>query len=157
MTDPDDKPPYIVPALHKFGMTEFHMAAYHGDLLWVQDCLARGLDCEIRDDGGNTPLHWAADMALVDGDREDVVAALIAAGADVHARRSGGETVLMVAVLAGNDDVIRQLLRAGADAQARNDKGKTAHDYTHSRRVKAALGPASDDAPRPTPRRGRER
>ncbi len=90
MTEKTDKPEYVVPTLNERGMTEFHMAAYHGDLGWIQDCLARGLDTEVRDSGGNTPLHWAADMAMVDGEREEVVAALISAESDVNARRSGG-------------------------------------------------------------------
>ncbi len=140
MDEQTGKPEYIVPTLNEHGMTEFHMSAYHGDLRWIQDCLARGLDTEVRDLGGNTPLHWAADMAMVDGEREEVAKSLISGGSDVNALRSGGVSVLMVAVSAGNLNVICQLLKAGADLETRDDKGDTARDYTSSPKMRAALG-----------------
>lgn len=100
--------------------TELHSAAYHGHLQWLKACLERGLNVDAKDQSGYTPLHWAADMGLADGDREEVVAALIQAGADVNAREgSAGRTVLMVACSSGNGDIVRQLVRAGAVVNAR--------------------------------------
>ena len=100
--------------LNKHSMTELHLAAYHGDLDWVTNCLKGGLDVNARDNGGHTPLWWAADMGVVDGDREAVVDALIAAGADVHARDSSGESVLEAAVRSGNDLIVQRLKNASA-------------------------------------------
>jgi hypothetical protein len=96
-------------------MSELHSAAYHGDLEWVRNCLEGGLDPNEQDSKGWTPLHWAAFMGLVDGDREEVAAELIRAGADVNAKGSGGESVLEVAVRAENLEIVRQLKEAGAE------------------------------------------
>ena|SRR5579871_652159 len=102
------------PKLNERGMTELHLAAYYGELDWVENCLAGGLNVDVRDHGGYTPLHWAADMGLVNGDREAIVATLIQAGADVNARDRAGRTVLTVAEAVGNADIVRQLLASGA-------------------------------------------
>ncbi len=128
---------------NKHGLTDLHLAAYDGDLEWVQDCLTHGLDKEARDKHGNTPLHWATAMSMANGEREEVATTLIAAGCDVNARRSGGETILMNAVAAGNRDVIRQLLQAGADASLTNDKGETAQAYTSFPEIEAELDSGS--------------
>jgi uncharacterized protein len=101
-------------ALNDLGMTELHLAAYHGDLEWVENCLQGGLSLHATDNQGYTALHWAADMGLTDGQREEVAALLIRAGADVNACDAGGRTVLTVAREAGNDAVIRQLIEAVA-------------------------------------------
>lgn len=80
--------------LNDSGMTELHLAAYHGDPEWVAACIRGGLDLEARSNNGYTPLHWAVDMGCV-GDPEDriaVVRALVAAGADVTAPNARGET-----------------------------------------------------------------
>jgi ankyrin repeat protein len=100
--------------MNERGMTELHLAAYHGELDWVQNCLRGGLDVHATDQGGYTPLHWAADMGVVDGDREEIVAALIEAGADVNARCFSGRSILTVAKAAGNEEIVRQLIKSGA-------------------------------------------
>lgn len=102
------------PTLNELGMTELHSAAYQGEADWVENCLAGGLSVRARDSHGCTPLHWAADMGMADGDRELVAASLILAGSDVNARDKTGRSVLEVARLAGNEDIVRQLIAAGA-------------------------------------------
>jgi ankyrin repeat protein len=101
------------PTVNERGMTELHLAAYHGELDWVTRCLAGGLSVHATDVAGYTPLCWAADMGVADGDREAVVEALIAAGSDVNAR-VGDETVLAIAKRAGNAEIVRLLVTAGA-------------------------------------------
>jgi ankyrin repeat protein len=76
--------------------------------------LQAGADIEVRDQSGYSPLMWAADMAMVNGEREEIVQRLIAAGADVNSRRLDGESVLSVALNAGNMDVVALLMAAGA-------------------------------------------
>lgn len=97
------------------GMSELHLAAYHGELDWVINCINGGVDVNGRDDFGHTPLWWAADMGVVDGDREAIVVALISAGADVKAKDNTGETVLMAATRAGNPTIVHTLRNAGAE------------------------------------------
>ena len=97
------------------GMTELHQAAYHGELDWVQNCLAGGLSVYARDTGyGYTPLHWAVDMGMANGEREAVAATLIKAGSNVNARDNSGRSVLTVAMNSGNKDIVQQLIAAGA-------------------------------------------
>jgi ankyrin repeat protein len=77
------------------------------------------------------PLHSACA-----GNHDEVVAVLIAAGADVNARQAGGYTPLQGAAQNGADVTVDRLLAAGADRGARNDAGETAAD------VAAAAGHA---------------
>jgi ankyrin repeat protein len=86
-----------------------------------------------KDEEGKTALHWAidgrGDDSLDYGDpkryanRGAVIAALLAAGADVNARNNRGETPLLVTATAA---VARQLLAAGANVNARDKAGRTA-------------------------------
>lgn len=66
---------------------------------------------------GSTPLHFAAHRG-----HTRCVEALLAAGADVHAReRVSGTTALHWSAEAGVVDVTRILLSAGADLEARDE------------------------------------
>ena len=56
----------------------------------VTACLAAGTDVAARDDGGITPLHWAA----WNNENPAVLEALLAAGADLEARNDFGNTPL---------------------------------------------------------------
>ena len=107
------------PVLNERGMTELHLAAYHGELDWVQNCLNGGLSVHSRDTGGYTPLTWAADMGIVEGDYQQIVTLLIEIGADVNAIDHLGRSVLNIALNAGNPEIVRQLMEAGAaDSEA---------------------------------------
>ena len=72
------------------------------------------VDPAARDRNGWTPLHEA-----VRDSQPDVVAALLAAGADVNAGNDFGSTALLLAVDDFSPDtaMIRALLRAGADTE----------------------------------------
>ena len=63
--------------------------------------------------GTFSPLHVAARLG-----RADIVAELLARGASVAARTSGGATPLALAVEQGHAAIAEQLLAAGADANA---------------------------------------
>jgi uncharacterized protein len=112
------------PVMNEQGLTELHLAAYHGELDWMQNCLRGGLDVHARDKGGYTPLHWAADMGLVGpdkGEREAIVDALIQASADVNSKDFSGRSVLAVARSAGNENIVRWLIAAGAEDECRTN------------------------------------
>ena len=66
-------------------------------------------------------LHAAAQT-----ETHDVLARLLAEGADVNARSGGGETALMLAAARGRLDVIGFLIERGADVNAATDAGNTA-------------------------------
>lgn len=107
--------------MNEQGLTELHLAAYDGELDWVQNCLRGGLDVHARDKDGYTPLHWVADMGIVNGEREAIVAALIEAGADVNAKDFAGRSVLTVAKSVGNENIVRQLVEAGAKGEGETE------------------------------------
>ena len=77
-------------------------------------------DVMAREEGGKTPLHWAAQF----GEPANIQA-LLAAGADVMARNKYGWTPLHDAAQFGNPANIQALLAAGADLMARDEYGST--------------------------------
>src|SRR5262249_9556150 len=101
--------------------------------------IERGADIAVRDRGGNTMLHLAAQVGA-----KDVVRALLARGADPDARtpkamaaegaRGGGggrgapigeQTPLMLAARSDHEEVMRALVAAGADPSLRAQDGTT--------------------------------
>lgn len=82
-------------------------------LLARDPALARTVDDALR----STPLHMAAHRG-----QDEVVAALLAAGADVHAREGcSGTTALHWAAEGGRPRIVELLLEAGAELEARDD------------------------------------
>ena len=98
----------------------------------VRGCLESGMPADARHEQGATPLGWIVSTLGCCADFKNVLAAFVAAGADVDARDDGGHTPLHRAfsmsgrvpesVLA---DVLTALLEAGADPNARNSRGAT--------------------------------
>lgn len=115
----------------------------------------KDIDVNIRDEEGNTPLHWAAKMrlnevvkpllerkadpnllipeknvsplgiAVFHGNRE-MVALLLDAGAKVNVHNFQGRTALITAASMGHHEIAVMLLEHGAEINATNDKGSTA-------------------------------
>jgi ankyrin repeat protein len=75
-------------------MTDLHRAAALGDLAWLEEGLAAGLDVNTPDKHGATPIHWAAMTG-----RPDVCQRLISAGADLEFRDYDGANVIDYAKL----------------------------------------------------------
>ena len=82
----------------------------------VTACLAAGADvAALTEREEKTPLHLAAEFSMNPG----VVEALVAAGADLEARKRGDHTPLhWAAAFSENPAVIEALLAAGADVNA---------------------------------------
>ena len=76
--------------------------------------------------------------AVTSGD-ESVVRALLADGADVNERTSGGQTPLILAVIFGHTDLVRFLVKAGADPDLRDNLGLNAVDWAKRRGLNEAL------------------
>jgi ankyrin repeat protein len=66
------------------------------------------------------------------GGREDEVDALLAAGVDIHSKRSG-ESALMVAAAQGHRSILIKLLKAGARVTDTGPKGMTALSFAATR------------------------
>ena len=80
--------------------------AARGDVAAVQRHIWWGVDVNVNNDYGMTPLHFGYD--------EDTAALHIAKGADVNAKDNKGRTPLAVALAEGHGDVADLLRRHGA-------------------------------------------
>ena len=104
--------------LNVFG-AELHTAAEQGDVARVEELLNDGAEIQELDDYDDTPLH----VAIRSG-HENVVALLIARGADVEAEgggEDGYETPIITAVEHDVPNIIPMLAVAGADLNMTND------------------------------------
>ena len=110
-------------------------AAKNGDLAGVQAELDKGVDVDLKDESGRTPLHHAADVSditwLIEKgileEKTKVAELLIAKGADVTVKDSTGDTPLHETILYSyfNQGVAELLIANGADVNAKNDSGST--------------------------------
>jgi ankyrin repeat protein len=85
----DDKPEYVQPAAGQNGMNRLHEVAYSGDIEAATEAIRRGIDVNSVDEMRWTPLHWVVDMGAVEGERAEIIEALIAAGADLNPQECG--------------------------------------------------------------------
>jgi len=86
----------------------------------VISLLQKGIDINVRNVRGNTPLVVAADAG-----RDRIVDILLGAGADVNLPDSNGWTPLMCAIITGRDEIALVLLQKGAKVNARSASGDT--------------------------------
>jgi len=99
--------------------------------------------------------------AVTSGD-ESAVSALLADGADVNERTSGGQTPLILAIVFGHKNLVQVLVKAGADPEARDNLGLNAVDWAKRRGLTEVLEvlrnspesntPARPDTVKPEPR-----
>lgn len=86
----------------------------------VKLLLGEGTDINVKDQRGDSPLHYAA----AHGDTH-FVKLLIANGAGVNARNHSGETALFTAVRWGYQNVVEMLLANGAGVNMKDGGGRT--------------------------------
>jgi ankyrin repeat protein len=148
--DPNQLDPRGQPAL---------MVALQGESLKVAKVLwdAKGIQIDVRNHAGETPLMMAALKAEVDaasalvahgasvkkdgwsplhyaatGGSAAIVKLLLDKGATLEARSPNGSTPLMMAARYGNEEAVDALLAAGADRTAKNDLGMDASAFAGS-------------------------
>ena len=113
-----------------------HEAAKYGDLAGVQAELDKGVDVDLKDEGGRTPLHHAADVSDIGGwliekgileEKTQVAELLIAKGADGTMKDIAGDTPLHKTILytTFNQGVAELLIANGADVNAKSNLGFT--------------------------------
>lgn len=105
-------------------------AAKYIDEARVEALLAAGVDPNVADESGFTPIHaasWMGDYGEHGLPIGRVIAALLRAGADPHVRDSEGYTALHHAVEgdAPSATAVEVLLAAGASPNAQDDAGRT--------------------------------
>ena len=162
--DPNQLDPHGQPAL---------ILALQGESLKVAKVLwdARGIQIDIRNHAGETPLMMAALKAEADaaaalvahgaavqkdgwsplhyaatGGSAAIVKLLLSKGAVLEARSPNGTTPLMMAARYGNEEAVDALLAAGGDRTSKNDLGMDASAFAASagrEKLAARLKPAS--------------
>ncbi len=91
------------------------------DVQTVRTLIAQHVDVNAAEPDGSTALHWAARL-----DRPEIVALLLAAGANVRATTRYRVTPLSLACANGSAVIVERLLKAGADANGTSEEGQTA-------------------------------
>lgn len=84
---------------------------------------SRGVDPDVRDRFGNTPLIVAAQ-----NDRKRISKLVVKAGADLNAANARGNAALHYCYAYGHFDLAEFLERKGADVSARNEAGVAPRD-----------------------------
>ena len=113
----------------KSGWTALHVAAFHNheDVL-LELCKQRHIDFSAMNDDENTPLHYFA-RAPYTKNKDVILKAFLAGGADINAQNTILETPLHMAVWKQNAGMITLLLENGADPKMPNSKGDTPYDW----------------------------
>ncbi|KAK6195050.1 hypothetical protein SNE40_000564 [Patella caerulea] len=101
------------------GMTVLHYAAKLGSMAVIQYLVeVRKMSVNITDDGGWTPMIWAAESKYV-----DTVRYLMSHGADPGMKDDEENTGLHWAAYAGSVDIINLVLSAGCEINVPNEHG----------------------------------
>jgi len=115
--------------VHTFSSDGFQMlglACFFGAVAAAERCIAAGASV-------NQASHNAFEVAPIHSataaDSVALVRLLVAAGADVNARQSGGFVALHNAAQHGNLTICQILVEAGADVHAQTHEGHTALHY----------------------------
>lgn len=132
--------------------TDIHYAAWYGLMPELMAEIEKGVDVNVKDDLGRTPLHFAAYKGRISttpvADRQpgtpdpgnyktaEMVEALLEAGADVHVQDKDGSTPLLEAVPNGNLEIVEMLLKAGARPDVENRHGDTPATMAQRRKHK---------------------
>jgi ankyrin repeat protein len=101
-----------------------HDAAWDDDLAGVRAELDKGVDVNVRNVDGHTPLHFAAVKV-----HKEIVEPLIAKGEDVNAKREDGVIPLQIAAMRGHKEIAELLIATGTDVNAKNKAGQTPLDW----------------------------
>eukprot|EP01028_Stygiella_incarcerata_P003886 TRINITY_DN180_c0_g5_i1.p1 TRINITY_DN180_c0_g5~~TRINITY_DN180_c0_g5_i1.p1 ORF type:complete len:399 (+),score=122.27 TRINITY_DN180_c0_g5_i1:71-1267(+) len=123
-------PPDRVIDIEQLGMTvheeqtrEFHSRCRHGRSSSVERILGFGIDVDIKDRNGNTPLIIAAQNGHL-----KICDRLLQAGAWVNAQNGNGNTALHYCYAFSHFEVASFLMQHGADDRIQNAHGLTCYD-----------------------------
>jgi len=102
------------------GSTALHLAAQNNQIAAVEALLATGMDANIRNNKGETPLYSAV-MRRRSGIR--LLECLLGAGAKVNVKTKNGDTPLHMAA-PSKFEVMEWLINKGAAVNAENEAGR---------------------------------
>ena len=108
-----------------------HADAWWGKTEFVMQHLVNGVDVNLKDKDGNTPLHKAARGGARN---KDIVVLLIEKGGDVNARNDDLWTPLHYSI--GDTEISKILIENGADISAKDNYGYTPlHNAAHDNEI----------------------
>lgn len=121
------------------GESALHITVRRRDVPWTNLMIQRGVNPEVSDKKGDTPLGLAVRLGFSEGART-----LVANGAKIDGTNSRGETPLIIAVQSGVQsgrlDIVQMLARSGANPdKADTAAGFSAKDYARQDRRGAAI------------------
>jgi len=113
-------------------IARLHRAALKGKANEVKELIEIGVDPDLPDSTGRTPLSWAVGPGIISPEfwrigssQHEVVRLLLNAEADTESKDHDGRTPLCWAAFGGQRVVVRILLDAGAVTQVHDAKGDT--------------------------------
>jgi len=110
----------------RYWSTGFHCATNAGFFNIARNAISAGIDINIRDSFGHTPLHYRCLHDRRPG--PNMTELLLANGADVHAKNIRGQTPLHIAAWSAESKDIALMLDKGADVNAINNRGESVLD-----------------------------
>lgn len=102
-------PVIILILFTSIGCSTIHSSARSGDMDAVQGFVSKGINVNIKDDNGNTPLIISAGYGHI-----GTVEYLLSKGADIHIKGANGYTALMYAAERNQDKIVTLLIDKGA-------------------------------------------
>jgi len=91
-------------------VSSIHVAAQMGYQRQTKAFLDQGIDVDLKNQAGSTPLLYA-----VRGRHKDIVELLVAKGADINAKDKGGYTLLYYAIWSEDVNTVKAIVTKGAD------------------------------------------
>ena len=92
-------------AKSKYGEYPYHGMAVAGDFKELEEFNTAGIDIDILDDDGQTPLHKACSYG-----KEETVKLLVGFGANINTQDNLGATPIMLAAANNNTDIVIYLM-----------------------------------------------
>jgi len=97
-----------------------HYAAYYGQISIMEYLLSQGLDINLRNREGKTPIYYATQ-----NNRFQAIKYLHEHGADLNMLDNGGNSLMHIAAQEGGVHIIQWLLDQGASTNLTNLQGET--------------------------------
>ncbi|PSS32982.1 Acyl-CoA-binding domain-containing protein [Actinidia chinensis var. chinensis] len=104
-------------------MDAIHAFAREGDEENLLKCIESGVQVNLKDSEGRTPLHWAVDRGHL-----NITEFLVRKNADVNAKDNEGQSALHYAAVCDREAIAEFLVKQNADTDLKDDDGNSPYD-----------------------------